>query len=676
MRSFITTAMPLVFLFAFLCSIRSALASGQILERLASPDGKIQVIVTEGGASGALFYRVLLNGQVLIRDSRLGLDFLGAGPLQSLQILRQSHRSSNSTYEMPFGKARVIRDHYREAKLEFEEKLSPYRRIDVIFRAYDDGVAFRYVIPEQKALSDFVIREEQTQIAVAGEPTLFALPLAFGSSYEALYKTGPMTSFEPGATLGLPLVLGYPHGVYVGISEAALVDYAGLYVTPSKSLAGTLEARLAPSLADPEVKVTGRAPLKTPWRAFVVGSSPKVLVESNLIDNLNEPSVIQDTSWIHPGKVQFPWWNGYVVPNDPDHLAGLNTWTLKHYIDFCSENHIAYHSLDGYEMEQAWYGGNVVPYEGADITRARSEIDLPEVLRYAKQRGVGTRVWFDDDGLMNRDIDAVFTAYENMGVSGIMSDFLNRDDQLAVKFYNDVLKSAAQHHLTVAFHGVFKPTGRGRTYPNLLSQEAVYGLEYDKWAAEGSPADHEVMIAFVRMLAGPLDTHEGSFRPIAPADFQAQSIAPRAMGTLARMIAMYVVYENYQPMLADYPEAYLAHPEAFAFVQKVPVVWQETKFISGDIGHSIAIARRDRRDWYVGAINDLTPRHLNLPLNFLGAGRYLAEIYSDDVSTKPDRESVVVKRLKVTSNDTIGLDLIADGGNAIHFSRLGDGRDD
>lgn len=578
-------------------------------------------------------------------------------------------RHHDSSFVMPFGKSSRIRDRFQEYTFTFQEVERPFRKLGVIFRLYDDGVAFRYRLPQQPHLHDFWIGQEDTELALVGEPVLYALPLPFSSSYEAYYKIGHWGDFAAESNLGLPLALSFPNHVWAAVTEADLLDYAGLYFMPSKEKSNHLVARLAPSLLEPQVKVRGRTPFVSPWRTIVIGDSPAVLVESDMVIRLASPSRIQETAWIHSGKVQFAWWNGYVVPGAAD-KAGLNTWTIKHYIDFCAANGIAFHSLDGYEMEQAWYGGRVLPYVGADITKARAEIDLPEVLRYAREKGVGTRLWLHSEALWNADLDRLFALYESWGIQGIMPDFLNRDDQAAVRFFNRIVQMAAQHHLTVSFHGVSKPTGLNRTYPNLLSQEAVLGTEYNKWSAKGSPPDHEVLAAYIRMLAGPLDTHEGSFRPVSPQKFVAQTIAPRAMGTLARQLALYVIFENHLPMLADYPEAYLRHPSAFQFVKQVPVDWDETRWIAGEVGKSLVLARRKGNDWYLGAINDGQAQTFDLSLGWLGPGIFSGEMYRDTPFSAEDGEQMRTTRQTLDASQMLRLELTSAGGAAVRLHRI------
>lgn len=395
----------------------------------------------------------------------------------------------------------------------------------------------------------------------------------------------------------------------------------------------------------------------------MVGESPGALIESNLVLNLNEPSKIADTSWIRPGKVQFPWWNGYHMPN-ATFKAGLNTATLKAYIDFSAEYGIPYHSLDG--TWQAWYGGPVDPYGGQDITKAIPQIDLPAVLDYAKSKGVRTRIWVHWKGL-EKQMDRALATYAQWGVEGIMVDFMNRDDQEMVNFYHEVLQKAARHRLTVTFHGSYKPTGLQRTYPNFLTSEGVLNTEHNKWGKVGSTPEHELLVPFVRMLAGPLDFHQGGFRPVMPESYRPRDTAPNVQGTLTRALALYVVYENPMPMLVDHPAAYTQRMPAFRFLQQVPTVWDETKVVNAAVGEHLTIARRSGEEWYIGSMTDRNARRLEIPLSFLGPGRYVAEVYADSPEASLHPEKVDIQRRLVWASDTIVADLAPAGG---HVARL------
>jgi alpha-glucosidase len=617
---------------------------------------------------GKPYYQIDLDGKSLIDHSALGMEFQNGGALSSLELKKTDHRSADSSYTMISGKDHDIRDHFEEFSFSLQETAGLHRQVTLIFRLYDDGVAFRYSFPDQPALQNYVIKEEQTQVTLANSPTIYGLRITFGSAYEANYRVGPIDIYKNGETVGLPMVLQYPGGQFVGITEAELTHYSGQYLMNTGVEPNTFETRLAPYPNEPDAKVKGSGGFVSPWRVFMIGDSPKVLIESNLVYNLNEPSVIADTSWIHTGKVQFPWWNNYVVPNPPAGVTpGLNTWTLKHYIDFCAANKIEFHSIDG--TDEAWYGGPVDPYNGSDILKSIPEIDMPGVLAYAKSKGVKTRLWIHQAALAS-NLDKALDTYASWGVEGIMVDFLNRDDQQAIAYYDEILQKTAAHHLTLTFHGVFKPTGQNRTYPHLLTHEAVLGTEYDKWDVVGSTPDHEVQIAYVRMLAGPLDVHQGSFRPVAPKDYKFSWTAPRAQGTLARELAAYVVYENHRPMLADYPEAYEAQPEPFQFVQEVPTTWDETRFLAGEMGKFITIGRRNGDEWYLGTMADQSPQNITIPLDFLGAGQYVAEIYSDASDSDTNPEDIVIKKVDVTSATLLSLEISPAGGNAVRIYKL------
>jgi alpha-glucosidase len=385
------------------------------------------------------------------------------------------------------------------------------------------------------------------------------------------------------------------------------------------------------------------------------------LVESDLVLNLNAPCAVGDTSWIHPGKTTFPWWNGFYETGVPFKM-GLNTATAKYYIDFCAEAGIPYHSLDGLD-NVAWYGGPIVPYEGADITRGIDGLDLREVLRYAASKGVKIRLWMHWKAAQTH-MDRAFPLYRQWGVEGVMLDFMDRDDQEMVRFLRRALKAAADNRLTVTLHGVGEPTGLERTFPNLLTSEAVMNLEYDKWDALGVPPEHELTVPFTRMLAGPLDFHQGSLRGVPVDSFRPRNAAPLVMGTPCRMLASYVVLQNHLPMVADYPSAYRGHP-ALPVLVSIPTTWDDTRCLSGAVGEHVVIARRHGDDWWVGAMTDRKSREVTVPLDFLGAGRFRAESYRDDLAA-PSR--MAVRKDVVTAGATLRATLAPAGGMLVHLS--------
>jgi alpha-glucosidase len=386
------------------------------------------------------------------------------------------------------------------------------------------------------------------------------------------------------------------------------------------------------------------------------------LIESDLVLNLSAPCAIKDTSWIKPGKTTFPWWNGY-YEEKVAFKPGLNTATAKHYIDFCAEAGIPYHSLDGLG-NLAWYGGPIVPYEGAAPTKGVEGLDLPEILKHAKTKGVRLRLWMHWKAAESH-MERAFPLYRDWGIEGVMLDFMDRDDQEMNTFVRRAVKLAAENRLTITLHGCPKPTGLERTYPNLLTSEAVLNLEYDKWDKVGCPPEHEVTVPFTRMLAGPLDFHQGSFRTVRPEAFKPRNDAPLVMGTPSRTLASYVVFQNHLPMVADYPSAYRGHP-ALQVLVEIPTTWDETRVLDAKAGEYVVIARRSRANWYVGAVTDRKPRDLRLSLDFLGEGDYQAKVYSDDLAAKYE---MATRSEAVNAQGSIKLNLVGAGGALVRLSR-------
>jgi alpha-glucosidase len=642
-----------------------------------SPNGLVGLDLREGDH---LTFQLSFGGRTALLDSNLGLTFRGQGSLTRLRIQTVGHESHDSRYELPAGKARHVRDRYEQFTFKLNEIAEPGRILKIVFRLYDDGAGFRYVIPKQPLLHGFEIERELTTFAFPGDPDVAAVEHPFDTSNEGFFTHAPLSKFFPGRTMILPALIHAGEGApWVGLTEAALTDYAGLFLTSDGS--GALEAKLAPSQADPAVKVRGVTPFASPWRVILLGDAPGRLLESNLVNNLNEPSKIIDTRWIHPGKVIFPWWNDYHLDpdfgdSDPSHQPGLNSWSLKKYVDFASENHFSAISLDGYD--QAWYGGNISPpLSDANVTKAISAIDLPGVLAYAKARGVRARLWLHRRALESSgDMNKVFALYESWGIEGVMIDFVDHDDQESVRFHTRVIETAARHHLTVNFHGIWKPTGLTRTYPNLLSHEGVRSSEYNRFpnapgvtTPPGAPPEHEAWYTWVRQLAGPTDIHPGSFNPVMPENFDMSRDYLRAMGTLARQLALYVVVESGVPMVVDAPREYRKRPIPFQFVQQVPSAWDELRVVAGEPGQFIGVARRDGADWYLGMITDRQPRAGEIPLTFLEPGRYVAEIYADGPGMAQKPDSLAYRQLDVRGGESFHYELAASGGLAVLFHR-------
>jgi alpha-glucosidase len=630
-----------------------------------SPDGRVRIelaLQQAGDTALVPHYRVLLGDTEIVGPSRLGVVLddgtaLG-GPCEIDKIETRSHRESYTQFP---GKRREVRNHCTETIVRLRETAKPGRKWEVVLRAYDDGAAFRYRFPVQDGWDKLVLAEEKTEFRVPASARAFALPLnGFTTSYERLYQVKRVDQLPKDWLLGLPLLLENPQGVWAAITEANVTEYAGLYLAPSAD--SPLIARLSPLPKEPKMAVRAPLPHVSPWRVVLVGDRVGRLVESDLVLNLSDPCALKDTSWIKPGKTTFPWWNGYYEEKVP-FRPGLNTATVKHYIDFCAEAGIPYHSLDGVG-NTAWYGGPIVPYEGASPTKGVEGLDLTEVIGHAKAKGVRLRLWMHWKAA-EAHMERAFPLYREWGIEGVMLDFMDRDDQEMNAFVRRAVQLAADNRLTVTLHGCPKPTGLERTYPNLLTSEGVLNLEYNKWDKVGCPPEHEVTVPFTRMLAGPLDFHQGSFRTVRPEAFKPRTDAPLLMGTPCRTLASYVVLQNHLSMVADYPTAYRGHP-ALPVLVDIPSTWDDTRVVDARVGEYVVIARRSGATWYVGAMTDRKPRVLRIPLDFLGMGDYQALVYADDLAAKYE---MATRRETVTARSTITLTLAPAGGGLIRLSR-------
>ena len=630
--------------------------------RAESPNRQVRielVLERSGDAEGVPHWRAFYKNRPIILNSRLGVDVVEAPGLGGPCVVEsvQTH-SLSKEYVVPVGKRRRVVDRCTETLVALRERGSRGRRWELLLRAYNDGVAFRYRFPAQEGWSNLTIAQERTEFTLPEDAESYALPLnGFTTSFEGRYQKKRVSDVPKDWLIGLPLLVECPGSGWVGITEANLTDYAGMYLAHSGDGAAVLTSRLSPLPGDAKVSVTSSLPHDSPWRVVLLGESAGSLIESDLVFNLNEPCAIADTSWIRPGKTTFPWWNDYYLENVP-FKPGLNTATMKHYIDFCAEAGIPYHSLDGYQ-NIGWYGCQIGPHTPADITKAVPAIDLPEVLRYARAKGVKLRLWLHWEDVKGQ-MDRAFPLYRSWGIEGVMLDFMNRDDQEMEDFLGQVIAKAAENHLTVTLHGMSKPTGLERTWPNLLTSESVLNLEYDKWDKLGCSPEHQLTVAFTRMLAGPLDFHQGSFRGVPVGQFKPRNTAPQVMGAPAFMLATYVVYENHLPMVADYPSAYRGNP-ALPMLAQIPCNWDETRCLSGTVGRDIVVARRSGRDWYIGAMNAGDARTIEIPLTFLGPDPYRAEVYYDRPDW-PATHRMMRRTEQVTAGDVLKIPLETTGG--------------
>lgn len=622
-----------------------------------SPNGRVRMAVVLD--QGSLWYTVSYDRQQIVDSSPLGFEF-GDGSTfgDAVRIVSTSRFRGDQTYTVPHGKSSTIRNHYREVAVTVADARG--RQVRLVTRAYDDGVAFRYEFPDRPEWSRIEIARENSGFQIDGEAAHWGLHLnAYDTPYEAEYDTGAVAAIPDSTLLGLP-VLFRDSTSWFAITEADLTDYAGMYLAPRDgvgSLSGgstrVLDADLSPRRDGSGLRVVTAAPARTPWRVILIGDHPGRLVESNLVLNLNDPVAI-DTSWIKPGLAIDDWMNDHTVVGE-DFEGAMDNRTMKHYIDFCAEFGLEYMSIDA-----GWYGADYMD-STLDLTQTVPEIDVPELVSYARERGVDIFLW-TLGSIVKRQMHEAFAQFREWGVKGINIDFLNADDQETVRFVNEATRTAAAYGLHVEFHGVYKPTGIERTYPNLLSHEAVLGLEYAKWSAMPTP-EHNTIIPFTRMLAGPMDYLPGGFTNATRETFETVSDRFMTLGTRAHALAHLVIFESAFQVLPDYPGNYRGKTGS-EFLKHVPAAWDETRVIAGYPGDFILIARRSGEEWFVGANSDWTVRDLSVPLDFLGEGGYVAEIYADGPNAEVDANDVTFTTMTVHRTDSISVEMAPGGGLA------------
>lgn len=581
----------------------------------------------------------------------------------------EERRRVNEAVRVPFGRSSVAADRYREARHRFES--TGGERIDVVVRCYEDAVAFRYELAAVAGGDPtVVIADETTSWQLDGNPTVHAQFLEnHTTSHEHEVRSLSYRELPAGTLLDLPLTFEQPGGVYVAITEAALRRYAGLALAREETAGSSrLVGRLTPR-PDGTKAVTAR-PMRTPWRVVLIADRPGALLESETIFCLNEPPAAVDWSWVRPGKTTFPWWNGDVFDGRPG-APILSFEMARRYIDFCAANGIPTHAMTSTEgTVTPWYWQSkpgVEPGPDTDVTRPRAEFDLPAIRRYAESRGVRLWTWVHQAALRGR-VEEAFAAFERMGWSGMMVDFFDHDDQGSVEFAEEILAAAARHRILIHLHGVWKPTGLERTWPNLMNHEGALNLEYLKWSDRCTPA-HDLDMAFTRLIAGPMDYHLGGFRAVSRAAFVPRNVAPNVLGTRGHQLAMYVCFDNPNPMVADYPMAYVGQA-GFEFICRVPTWWDETRVLEGAIGRRLVSARRKGTTWYLGGLAAGAADTVVVPLGFLGRGRYQLTLWRDGAEVVQDPNALTVERQPLTRRDTLRVPVAADGGFVAEFLPL------
>jgi alpha-glucosidase len=650
--------------------------------RLASPDGRTEVTVEL--REGRLNYSLARDGRALILPSLLGFDLRGAPPLRDrLRITDTTRQSHDEWWTQPWGEVARVRDHHNELAVTVEETSARRRRFTLRVRAFNDGVGFRYELPQQSGLGAFEIMDELTEFALADNARAWWIPSNWPrmDRSEMLYSSGPVSVLDSVQT---PLTLELQDGrTFMVIHEANLVDYARMFLRKQRTETRVLSAALAP-LAD-GVKVRGRTPFVTPWRTIQLADRVTDLSPSLLGLNLNPPNALAGTEWIHPMKYVGIWWGMHIGTmtwhSGPKH--GATTANTRRYIDFAAANGFGGVLVEGWNI--GWDGDWIQNRNAFSFTRSYPDYDLKAVAEYARNKGVRLIVHNETSGgIQNyeRQLDSAFALYRSLGLDAIKSGYVtdltseghSHYSQFMVRHYRRVVEAAARYGIMLNVHEPMHDTGERRTYPNMMTREGSRGQEYNAWSADGgNPPEHETILFFTRLLAGPMDftpgifdllIERGSGRPRRPDE-------PRIRTTLAKQLALYVVLYSPLQMAADLPENYEGQP-AFQFIRDVAVDWDTTRVIDGRIGDYVAVARRERggQTWFLGAITDEEGRTLDVPLSFLPPGRrYVAEIYADGPKAHwlDNPLPVTISRRNVTSTTRLRVILAPGGGQAIRI---------
>ncbi|WP_257669196.1 glycoside hydrolase family 97 protein [Parapedobacter tibetensis] len=635
--------------------------------RLASPDGKL--VFTFRLTTGSPVYEIVFKGDKLLNESKLGLAFKKDGSFApNLSMGKPEFTEVNQSYELIVGKVKEVRDYHKQVIIPLAERSGAKRKINLVVRAFNDGLAFRYEIPEQENWESYELLEEESTFNINGNPVVRGIFWDnYTNSHEGFVHKVPYEEVKQDTLIDLPALFEFSNSTFMAITEANLRDYASLYL---KKEGGKLRSQLSPLPSQTAIKVKATLPHRTPWRVIMIGDRIGGLIESNILANLNEPTRFEDVSWIKPGKTTFHWWNGDIIP-DTSFAPGNNFETNKYYIDFAARNHIEYHAVIGYGGVP-WYKSDAAMYsivgEHTDVTETVPTIDIKKIADYAKGKGVGIHVWVHWKAIYP-DLEKAFKQFNEWGINGMMVDFMNRDDQEMINIQEEILQKAAKYKLYIQFHGSNKPTGLSRTYPNEFTREAAYNYEYNKFSQKPITTAHDLNIAFTRLLAGPTDYHLGGFRAVPESEWKEHYTRPLMIGTRAHMLAMYVVMESYLGSLCDYPEAYEGEP-GFKFLKAVPTVWDETVVPTAKIDEFVTVARRKGNSWYIGTLNNSKAKRVEVSLDFLPPGKYKAEIYADAPDVEQNPNNLEIYTLELTNSDKIILKLAPDGGNAIKLTKF------
>ncbi|MDP2565428.1 glycoside hydrolase family 97 protein [Pseudoalteromonas marina] len=676
------TSALLLFAFSGSCFAQTA--------TLQSPNGNIKITISDELTTPS--YSIDFKNKPVINSSALGFKFKQQAPFsEGFKITHTQQNTQNTQWQQPWGERQTVTDNHNEVAVTFKKPQGGV--FTVKFRAFNNGVGFRYEIPKQPGFENIEITKELTEFAIANSQSATAwwIPARGWNRYEYVYNTTPVNDAP---LVHTPFTFKNKEGVHVSIHEAALVDYAGM--TLNQRRPGVFQADLTPWSDGIAVKKQGA--FNTPWRTIQIGSKAVDLINSDIILNLNEPNKLGDVSWVKPGKYVGIWWGMHINTQTwgSGEKHGATTQTTKYYMDFAAE-----YGFDGVLVEGwniGWDGDWFFNGDVFSFTQPYDDFDIEELTRYGKQKGVQLIGHHETSGNVTNyrnQMEDAFALYEKSNVSQVKTGYVAdggnikridengiarhewHDGQFMVNEYLYNVKLAAKHKISINTHEPIKDTGLRRTYPNWIAREGARGQEFNAWGTPPNPPEHIPMLAFTRMLAGPMDFTPGIF------DMGFNGLGEdtnRPQTTLAKQLALYVVLYSPIQMAADLPKNYLAKPDAFQFIQDVPTDWQQSIALDGEVGDFIVFARKERKrdkysgnDWYLGAVTDEKARTIEVKLDFLEKGKkFEAHIYQDgkNAEWKNNPYDLSIEKRMVTANDKLTLTLATSGGTAIRFKAL------
>ncbi len=656
----------------FLCCLFALEVHAQKTFDLVSPDGTLNTTVS---ISDKLTYDIRCNGNLILSPSSLSMT-LDDGTVWGKQprLLRVSRKTVDEKVPSPFYRQSEMRNHYNALTLEFKKGWS------VEFRAYNDGIVYRFTsyidkpfnIMNEEVAYTFPENFKVNASYVVPRIKDGSLESQFYNSFENTYTTTTISELDKNRLMFLPLVVEANDGVKVCITESDLESFPGLYLSTGKEERNTLNG-IHPAYPKKSVqgghnmlqmivkereayiaKVSGKRAF--PWRMAIIAKQDKELVESNLNYLLATPSCLEDISWIKPGKVAWEWWNDWNL-DGVAFKTGVNTETYKAYIDYAASNHVEYVILD-----EGW----AVNLK-ADLMQIVPELDLKGLIDYAKSKNVGIILWAGYYAF-ERDMENVCRHYAEMGVKGFKVDFMDRDDQEMVDFNYRAAQTCAKYKLLLDLHGMYKPSGLNRTYPNVLNFEGVHGLENMKWSSKNvDQVKYDVMIPFIRQVAGPIDYTQGAMRNAVKESYYPCYSEPMSQGTRCRQLALYVIFESPLNMLCDTPSNYEREAECSNFITRIPTVWDETRVLDGKLGEYIITARRKGNIWYVGGITNWQERDVELDFSFLGEQVFCGTLFKDGVNAHRVGRDYCCETINVDRKTNLKIHLAPGGGFVIRL---------